>query len=94
MDTLIALGSGASMVYGIYAIYSIALAMGSGVEGTHIELYFESAAMILALIDVGKYIEARSKKKTASAVETLIDMTPKTATLLSDGQEKRWKWRT
>lgn len=88
MDTLIALGSGASMVYGIYAIYSIALAMGSGVEGTHIELYFESAAMILALIDVGKYIEARSKKKTASAVETLIDMTPKTATLLSDGQEK------
>ena len=83
MDTLIAIGSAASLVYGIFAIYRIGY--GLGVQDTALvdqyrhDLYFESAVMILAFINVGKYLEARSKGKTSEAIRKLMDMAPKTA---------------
>lgn len=83
MDTLIAVGSAASLVYGIFAIYR--MGYGLGVQDTELvnrylhDLYFESAVMILALINVGKYLEARSKGKTSEAIQKLMDMAPKTA---------------
>lgn len=93
MDTLIALGSGASLVYGIYVIYRMAWGQGHGdfalVHSYMHDLYFESAAMILALITVGKYLEARSKGKTSEAIEKLMELAPKTATrLTADGEEE------
>ena len=92
MDSLIALGSAASVVYSVFAIYSMAYAMGHGdlMTAHHygMELYFESAAMILTLITVGKYMETRSKGKTSEAISKLMDLAPKTATVLRDGVEK------
>lgn len=92
MDSLIALGSAASVVYSVFAIYSMAYAMGHGdlVTAHHygMELYFESAAMILTLITVGKYMETRSKGKTSEAISKLMDLAPKTATVLRGGVEQ------
>lgn len=93
MDSLIAVGSGAALVYGIFAIYRIGYGLGHGDEALvsryALDLYFESAGMILALITVGKYLETRSKGKTGEAIEKLMDLSPKTALLLlEDGSEK------
>ena len=83
MDSLIALGSTASTVYGIVAIYRIGWGMGHGdIYFAHMaamDLYFESAAMILTLITLGKYFEARAKGKTTDAIAQLMDLSPKTA---------------
>ena len=92
MDTLVALGSSASFVYSVYALYAMTDAqLKGGAEAAmpwmH-EFYFESAAMILALITVGKTLEARSKGKTTDALRGLMKIAPKTATLLINGQEK------
>ena len=93
MDSLIALGSTASTVYGIAAIYRIGAALGTGdLSGAHaaaMDLYFESAAMILTLITLGKYFEARAKGKTTDAISKLMDLSPKTATRRrADGSEE------
>ena len=91
MDSLIALGSGAAAVFGIYAIYRMALALGAGDMETvrHFaeNLYFESAAMILTLITLGKFFEARAKGKTSAAIARLMDLAPKTATVIREGRE-------
>lgn len=94
MDSLIALGATAATVYGIYALYRIAYALGSGdVHGAHtaaMDLYFESAAMILALITLGKFFEARAKGRTTDAIASLMDLAPKTAVRISeDGTEEQ-----
>ena len=89
MDTLIAVGSAASLVYGVFAIYR--MGHGLGVQDMELverylhDLYFESAVMILALINIGKYLEARSKGKTSQALQKLMDMAPKTAFVERDG---------
>ena len=93
MDSLIALGSTASTVYGIAAIYRIAAALGAGDASTAhaaaMDLYFESAAMILTLITLGKYFEARAKGKTTDAISKLMDLSPKTAVRRrADGAEE------
>lgn len=93
MDSLIALGSTASTVYGIAAIYRIGAALGTGdLSAAHaaaMDLYFESAAMILTLITLGKYFEARAKGKTTDAISQLMDLSPKTATRRrADGSEQ------
>lgn len=91
MDSLIAIGSGAAFAYGIIAIYCIGYGLGHGdKEFAHsymINLYFESAAMILALITLGKFLESRAKGKTSQAIEKLIDLSPKTAVVIRDGKE-------
>ncbi|MBR3867360.1 MAG: heavy metal translocating P-type ATPase [Butyricicoccus sp.] len=91
MDSLIAVGSSAAMIYGLFAIYSIGYGMGHGdwamVERYHMDLYFESAGMILTLITMGKFLETRSKGKTGEAIARLMDLAPKTATVLRDGAE-------
>lgn len=91
MDSLIALGSGAAFVYGIYAIYKIAWGYGHGdmdlVHHFGMDLYFESAGMILTLITLGKYMEARAKSRTSEAITKLMDLAPKTAKVLRDGEE-------
>jgi len=91
MDTLIAVGSSASMLYGIFAIYRMSYGLGIGdmalVASYHENLYFESAVMILALITLGKFLEDRSKKKTGAALSALIDMSPKTATVIRGDKE-------
>ncbi len=91
MDSLIALGSGAAFVYGIYAIYKIAWGFGRGdLELVHhfsMDLYFESSGMILTLITLGKFMEARAKARTSDAITKLMDLAPKTAILVKDGQE-------
>ena len=93
MDSLIALGSTAATAYGIYAIYKIGIALGAGdLHASHMaamDLYFESAAMILTLITLGKYFEARAKGKTTDAIAKLVDLAPKEATRLVDGREER-----
>lgn len=92
MDSLIALGSGAAFVYGIYAIYKIAWGLGHGdmdiVHQFSMDLYFESSAMILTLITLGKFFEARAKSRTSEAITKLMDLAPKTATVLRHGEEK------
>lgn len=92
MDSLIAIGSTASLVYGIVAIYRMSYGLGSGdmelVHRYYHDLYFESAAMILALITVGKYLEARSKGKTSEALTKLLDLAPKTAVVERGGREE------
>ena len=84
MDSLIALGATASTLYGIAAIYRIGSALGAAdlptAHAAAMDLYFESAAMILALITLGKYFEARAKGKTTDAISALLDLSPKTAT--------------
>ncbi len=91
MDSLIAVGSAAAVVYGIAALYCIGWGLGHGdtalVEHYSMDLYFESAGMILTLITLGKYLETRSKGKTGQAIARLMDLTPKTATVLRDGGE-------
>lgn len=91
MNSLIAIGSGAAFVYGIVAIYCIGYGLGHGdtemVHSYMMNLYFESSAMILTLITLGKYLETRAKGKTSQAIEKLIDLSPKTATVLRDGKE-------
>ena len=91
MDTLIALGSSAATVYGIYAMYKIAAALGAGdldTAGTFaMDLYFESAAMILTLITLGKFFEARAKGRTSDAIMKLMDLAPKKAVVIRDGKE-------
>ncbi len=92
MDSLIALGASAAIVYGIFAMYRISYGLGHGetavVEQYSHDLYFESAGMILTLITVGKYLESRSKGKTSEAITKLMDLSPKTAILLeADGRE-------
>lgn len=85
MDSLIAIGSSASFVYGVYAIFKISYGMGhEDIQLVHKfahDLYFESAAMILVLITLGKYFEAKAKKKTSSAINGLMNLTPKVATI-------------
>ncbi len=92
MDSLIAIGSSAAFAYGVYAIYRIAWGMGHGdmaaVHRFSMDLYFESAAMILTLITLGKYFEARAKRRTSEAITKLMDLTPKTATVVRGGTER------
>jgi Cu2+-exporting ATPase len=91
MDTLVALGATAAFGYSTYALFAMTGAQLSGdmaaVMGWMDEFYFESAAMILTLITVGKMLEARSKGKTTDALKSLMELAPKTATVLIDGQE-------
>ena len=92
MDTLVALGSTASFVYSVYALFAMTSAQAQGdaaqaMSWMH-EFYFESAAMILTLITVGKMLEARSKGRTTDALKGLMKLAPQTATLMIDGQER------
>ena len=91
MDSLIALGSSAAIVYGIYAIYKIGIGFGQGdmdlVHRFMMDVYFESAGVILALITLGKFFEARAKGKTSSAITQLMDLAAKEARVLRDGKE-------
>lgn len=91
MDTLVALGAGAAFVYSTYALFAMTDAQVRGdtdaVMGYMHEFYFESAAMILTLITVGKMLEARAKGKTTDALKGLMNLAPKTANLLKDGKE-------
>lgn len=91
MDSLIAIGSGAAVAYGIVAIYQIGYGLGHGdmalVERYSMDIYFESAGTILTLITVGKYLESRSMGKTSEAIKRLLDLSPKTALVVRDGQE-------
>ena len=92
MDSLVAIGSGASLVYGLFAMFRMAYGFGHGdMELVHEyahALYFESAAMILTLVTVGKYLEARSKAKTSDALGKLVDLAPKTAVVVRGGAEQ------
>ena len=91
MDALVALGSGAAFVYSTYALFAMTDAQVKGdmdaVMAYMHELYFESAAMILTLITVGKMLEARSKGKTTDALKSLMKLAPKTAVIIKDGRE-------
>ncbi len=90
MDTLVALGSAASFVYSVYALFAmtyVAGDMAAEMKYMH-EFYFESAAMILTLITVGKMLEARSKGKTTDAIKGLMNLAPKTAVIISGGRER------
>jgi len=91
MDSLIAIGSSAAIVYGIFAIYRIGYGLGHGDMDTVTrfsqDLYFESGATILTLITLGKYLEAKSKNRTSDAISRLMDLAPKTATVIRDGIE-------
>lgn len=87
MDTLVALGSGAAFVYSVCALFMMA-APGADAEHWLHEMYFESSAMILTLITVGKLLEAGSKGKTTDALKSLLRLTPQTATVLRDGKEE------
>ncbi len=90
MDSLIAVGSLASLIYGVAALFRMAYAMGHGdwetVEFYRSNLYFESAAMILTLITLGKFLETRAKGKTGDAIRALMDLSPKTATVRRAGE--------
>jgi len=91
MDSLIAVGSGASLIYGIAALFCMAYAMGHGdwerVDHYSKNLYFESAAMILTLITLGKFLETRAKGKTGDAIRALMDLRPETAVVIRGGEE-------
>ena len=93
MDTLVALGSGASFVYSVYALFAMTweMAKGNMMEANHYlhEFYFESAAMILTLITVGKMLEARAKGKTTDALKGLMNLAPKTAVILIPQKEEK-----
>ncbi len=88
MDTLVALGSGASFIYSTYLLVKMFTVSGDMAHHYLHEFYFESAAMILTLITVGKMLEARSKGKTTNALKSLMNLAPKTATILVQGAEK------
>ena len=91
MDSLIAVGSGAALVYGIAVLFLMANAMGHGdwaaVKEYSGDLYFESAAMILTLVTLGNFLETRAKGKTGDAIRQLMNLRPKTATVLRDGKQ-------
>ena len=91
MDSLIAIGSSAAVLYGVFAIYRMGYALGVGDDAVvmhySMELYFESAATILTLITVGKFLETRSKGKTSQALQKLMALAPQTATVVRDGKE-------
>ncbi|MBO5867354.1 MAG: heavy metal translocating P-type ATPase, partial [Oscillospiraceae bacterium] len=91
MDSLIAVGAGASLVYSIFALFRMAYAIGAGhweiVQTYRENLYFESAAMILTLITVGKFLEAGAKGKTSDAIRQLMDLSPSTAIVMKNGVE-------
>ena len=92
MDTLVGLGAAASTLYSIVQLYRIGIALGAGdLTGAHeaaMDLYFESAGMILTLITLGKYFEARAKGRTTDAIAALVDLAPKTATVVGDDSEE------
>lgn len=91
MDALIAVGSGAALVYGVFALYQIGYGLGHGdlarVHEYGHDLYFESAGMILTLVTLGKYFETRAKKRTGEAIAKLMDLRPQTAQVIRDGVE-------
>ena len=91
MDSLIAVGSAAAVIYGLAAIFQISFGLGHGdaerVAHYSMDLYFESAGMILTLITLGKFLETRSRRKTGEAITKLMDLAPKTASVLRDGRE-------
>lgn len=91
MDSLIAVGSAAAVIYGVFAIYQMGYGLGHRdmelVAKYHMDLYFESAGMILTLITLGKFLETRSKGKTGEAISRLMDLAPKTATVIREGVE-------
>ncbi len=91
MDSLIALGSGAAVIYGVFALYRIGWGLGTGdlalVDRYRMDLYFESAGTILTLITLGKYLEARAKGRTSASIKALMNLAPKTALVLRQGQE-------
>jgi Cu+-exporting ATPase len=91
MDSLIAIGSSAAILYGIYGLYKIAYGFGHAqpelVHQFAHDMYFESGATILTLITLGKYLESRSKSQTSRAIMQLMDLSPKTATVIRDGTE-------
>ena len=93
MDSLIAVGSGAALIYGIAVLFLIAGAMGRGdqtaLETYRHSLYFESAAMILTLVTLGKFLETRAKGKTGDAVRQLMALRPKMATVMQDGLQRQ-----
>lgn len=95
MDSLIAIGSTASLLYGIFAIYMIGTGLGNAnltqVHKYMHNLYFESSATILTLVSLGKYFEMLSKRKTTTAIEKLIDLSPKEATIITSGIELKVK---
>ena len=92
MDSLIAVGSTAAIVYGIFAIYRMSYGLGVGNEELvmkyHMDLYFESAVMILTLITLGKYLETRSRRKTSEAISKLTELAPETAVIETENGEK------
>lgn len=92
MDSLISLGAGAATIYSLYNLYRMAASLGgpdpSAATASAGHLYFETAGMILTLISLGKYMEAGAKRKTTSAISALLDLAPKTAHRLRDGQEE------
>ena len=91
MDSLVAIGSMASYIYGLYSVYRMAYGFGYGhmdmVHHAMHALYFESAAMIVTLVSVGKYLESRSKMKTTDALSKLVDLAPKSASVIRNGKE-------
>ena len=91
MDSLIAVGSAAAVVYGVFAIYQMGYGLGHGdlelVARYHMDLYFESAGMILALITLGKFLESRNMQKTKGAITALMQLSPDTAILADTGRE-------
>ncbi len=91
MDSLIAIGTLAAMLYGVFAIYKIGIGLGYGnleiVARYSMDLYFESAAVVLTLITLGKFLETRAKSKTSEAIKKLIDLAPKTALVIRGGKE-------
>lgn len=92
MDSLIAVGSTAALVYGIFAIYRMSYGLGVGNEELvmkyHMDLYFESAVMILTLITLGKYLETRSRRKTSEAISKLTELAPETAVIETENGEE------
>ncbi len=92
MDSLIAIGTSSAFAYGVYAIYKIGYGLGhmdmDAVMAYSMDLYFESAAVVLALITLGKFLEARAKGKTSDAIKKLIDLSPKTAIVERDGTSR------
>lgn len=92
MDSLIAIGSSAALIYGVFAIYQIGIGLGyQDMETVHhytMDLYFESSAMILALITLGKFLETKSKGKTSETITKLLHLAPKTATVIRNGEEQ------
>ena len=97
MDSLIAVGSIASLVYGVAALFRMAWGMGHGdwdvVKMYSENLYFESAAMILTLITLGKFLETRAKGRTGDAIRALMDLSPKTALVIRGSQETEILWK-